>query len=214
MRSSNRLASMEAAAQDPRGPDHPQVDEGMRVRPGSSACPAARAGHRLAIWFDPGPAVLAGGAITGLALGGLLAHLAGPALQDPDRAALQSAHAVAGRRRCACNAYCRAQADAKLCRGAQASGRPSRRGVKRAKENHARAISTGESVRDERLREINEDYARQMVEVQTSRPARCARRSDDPRSEDGRDSRFSRSAIWAKLERGVQDTEGADADPP
>ncbi len=40
--------------------------------------------------------------------------------------------------------------------------------MKRAKENHARAISNGESVRDERLREINETYARQMVEVQTN----------------------------------------------
>ena len=32
--------------------------------------------------------------------------------------------------------------------------------LKRAKDNHARAIATGESVRDEQLREINETYAR------------------------------------------------------
>ena len=37
--------------------------------------------------------------------------------------------------------------------------------IQKAKAKQAKTISTGEHIRDERLREINETYARRMVEI-------------------------------------------------
>ena len=68
----------------------------------------------------------------------------------------------------ALNAYCRAEVSTKLDAERRNASPHHEEDVKRAKENHARAISNGETVRDERLHEINETYAQQMVEVQTN----------------------------------------------
>jgi S-DNA-T family DNA segregation ATPase FtsK/SpoIIIE len=78
---------------------------------------------------------------------------------DPISQSLVDADALA--------AHCRAQAAERHKAQRQRSAAAREDDLQKAKQNHARAVSSGESVRDERLREINENYARTMVEVQT-----------------------------------------------
>ncbi|WP_250846803.1 FtsK/SpoIIIE domain-containing protein [Aquisphaera insulae] len=81
--------------------------------------------------------------------------------------------------------FCKAGADARHAAARKQVTTRHEDELKRAKEAHAASISTGESIRDERLREINDTYGRQRVEVQTNQ-ARAMRAAVD-----GHDSRMA-----------------------
>ena len=65
-------------------------------------------------------------------------------------------------------AYCRAQAEARYAEERKRLATRHEEDMKRAKENHVRAIDIGETRRDERIRQINEIYAQRMVDIQTT----------------------------------------------
>ncbi|QEH32650.1 ESX-1 secretion system protein EccCa1 [Aquisphaera giovannonii] len=74
--------------------------------------------------------------------------------------------------------FCRAGADARHSAARKKAAARHAEELGRAKEAHAASITTGESIRDEKLREINEVYARANVEVQTNQ-ARALRSAID-----------------------------------
>ncbi|MGC8640807.1 MAG: FtsK/SpoIIIE domain-containing protein, partial [Isosphaeraceae bacterium] len=109
---------------------------------------------------------IAGLAVTGLAIGGLLrTWLAQVARQQLERLYNPLMQSLADAR--GLNAYCKSLADARYSEERKRLAKRNEEELKRAKEAHEGAIATGEATRDEHLRRINEDYARQMVEVQT-----------------------------------------------
>jgi hypothetical protein len=121
----------------------------------------------IAFAMDLGLAGYASLAVTGLALGGLLrtwlAQLARTQLARLYNPLLQSLADARG-----LNAHCKSTADALFAGERKRLATRHEEELKRTKESHARAIATGEALRDERLREINEAYAARMVEVQTT----------------------------------------------
>src|SRR5262249_11830420 len=65
-------------------------------------------------------------------------------------------------------AYCRQQIDARLSEERRRIARSRTADLNRPEANHAKAIGTAEANRDERLRKINEVYATNMVNIQTT----------------------------------------------
>ncbi len=128
----------------------------------------------MAFLFGIGAAV-AGGGITGAAAGAVVGVVLGVAARmglvkvvrsqlhreyDPLMQALADVTAL--------NDHCRGLAQNKTN---EAMTRVTTRrddDLRRAKENRAQTVSTGEADRDERLRRINEVYAQRMVEVETT----------------------------------------------
>ena len=121
----------------------------------------------IAIVLELPAAGIAGLAVTGLAVGGLLrtwlVKLSKTQLQRLYNPLVQSLADADG-----LTAYCRAQAEARYAEERKRLAARHEEDLKRAKESHVRAIATGETERDERLRKINEIYAQRMVEVQTT----------------------------------------------
>jgi hypothetical protein len=121
----------------------------------------------LAVTVGGGVAGVAGGVAAGLALAVLLrialARLCKNQLEHyflPLKQALADADGL--------TAYCRGTVDARLSADRQQLATRRDQDLKQAEANHAKAITTAEAQRDERLRKINEVYAARMVEIQTT----------------------------------------------
>jgi len=110
---------------------------------------------------------IAGLAVTGLAIGGLLrtwlVQLSKTQLQRLYNPLVQSLADAGG-----LTSYCRAQAEARYAEERKRLATRHEEDVKLAKESHVRAIDNGETKRDERIRQINEIYAQRMVDIQTT----------------------------------------------
>src|SRR5208337_2746929 len=122
----------------------------------------------IAIVQEMPAAGIAGLALTGLAAGGLLrtwlVQLSKTQLQRLYNPLVQSLADADG-----LTAYCRAQAEARYAEERKRLAARHEEDVKLAKESHVRAIDSGETKRDERIRQINEIYAQRMVDIQTTR---------------------------------------------
>src|SRR5271157_4097729 len=121
----------------------------------------------IAIVLEMPAASIAGLAVTGLAVGGLLriwlVQLSRTQLQRLYNPLVQSLADADG-----LTAYCRAQAEARYAEERKQLATRHEEDVKRARENHVRAIDNGETRRDEQIHQINEIYAQRMVDIQTT----------------------------------------------
>src|SRR5271166_1399493 len=121
----------------------------------------------IAIEMELQAAGIAGLAVTGLAVGGLLrtwlVQLSKTQLQRLYNPLVQSLADADG-----LTAYCRSQAEARYAEERKRLATRHEEDMQRAKEIHVRAIDVGETKRDERIRQINEIYAQRMVDVQTT----------------------------------------------